>query len=268
MVKPTIMNYTDKDFNWYRHLSDPQRSLVREELLNHKFFYDLKLAAFQKKSYLKIYTPTVDIQGYDVFLEDGMDYSRKFQLKSKMGEKTSKWLIHPNMILPPFSYMGDYGFNATFCPASATGFIVIKTTENKSEKGIDISYLYTDINIISLIFMGYIKKPKAVIKEAGKIYTTLHEPRKVKERIKITPSLMVKVKDATSLLHITGFLGEYEFVNAALKLNQARFSRLKHFGMSIGKDDPDYTTKLVSEVDNAVDRNSKIVTELLSKYSK
>lgn len=262
------MNYTDKDFNWYKHISDPARSLIREELLNYKLFYDLKLAALQKGSYLKIYPPTVDIQGYDVFIEDGTDYSRKFQLKSKMGEKTSKWSIHQNMILPGLAQMGDYGFSATLCPNSATGLIVILTKENKEGKAIDTSYLFTDINIISLIAFGYIKRTKPTIKQAGRIYDVLHNPRKWKQKIEITPSLMVKIKDATSLLKVAGFLNDYTFVHAVLTINRARFARLKHFGNSLDKNSPDYLDRLEKETDFEVKRNIKIVHNLLDEFAK
>jgi hypothetical protein len=216
-----------------KFLNKSSNSLIREELLNYKLFYDLKVAAAHEQQFLKIYRPEVDIQGCDIVIEDNLDLSRKIQLKSRVNSKVKKWEIHKSIMLPGMNQALDYGIPGIICPTTPGGFVLIDVsgdTENGKDKiddNLKFSYSYTDINIITLIAHGYYKRTTNSQKEALQI---LREIRELKtKKIVIKENLLVKLTSPISILKICGFLHFYDFAYNVLKLNQLIYNPSSYF---------------------------------------
>ena len=213
-------------------LRQSSNSLIREELLNYRLFYDLKITAAKHQQYLKIYKPEVDIEGCDIIIEDSRDLTRKFQLKSRVMSATRSWRIHTSLLLPGRENSEDYGFIEVICPTYPGGFLLIDVTNEPSENehddsDITVSYSYTDINIISLMSMGYLERRKSSKDEAVKIIKELKSGNKT---VLIKESLMLKLKSINSIFQICGFLGYHTFEYNAWQLNLIKYRYGKYRG--------------------------------------
>lgn len=207
-----------------RFLNKSSNSLIREELINYKLFYDLKVAAAHHQHFLKIYKPPVDIQGCDIIIEDNLDLSRKIQLKSRVNPKTNKWEVHKSLLLPGMGQALDYGFPAVICPSTAGGFILIDVSgdtenmENVFSDGLKFSYSYTDINILTMMANGHYQKTRNSQKDATLLIKELQEIKT--KRVTVKESLLIKLSSPKSILQVCGFLHLYEFPYNTWKANQ------------------------------------------------
>jgi len=142
-----------------QYLKAPANSLIREEILNYKLFFDLKITAAKYKNFLKIYKPEVDIEAADIIVEDTNDLTRKIQLKSRVKSTVKSWKIHKTIMLPGMYQSLDYGFDSTICPHFPGAFILIDVVENTKPKSsndnfeIEVRYSLTDINNSPCIFL-------------------------------------------------------------------------------------------------------------------
>jgi len=251
-----------------RYLNQSTNSLVREQLLNYKLFYDLQLAAAYDQEALKIYQPAVDNQGCDIVIEDNLDFSRKIQLKSKVESKTKEWKIHRSILLPGMLQADDFGFDATICPTNPGAFIIIDVSRPKKENSdeLSISYWYTDFNIISLIADGIFKSKESTKKEAIKTINLLMTTKN--KQIVIKKSLMVKVQKPSSLLDLCGFLNRYGFYFNVWKLNQVKNKPSKYFTWyepyNVGAA---YLKKLKTQTEEAKKSHIDFVIKLLEQVT-
>jgi hypothetical protein len=242
-------------------LNKSSNSLIREELLNYKLFYDLKLASARKKRYLKIYKPEVDIEGCDIIIEDNTDFARKIQLKSRVVSKTTHWDIHRSLLLPGMHQALDYGFEAVICPTTPGAFILIDMSESIGD--IKITYSYTDINIITLMAFGYIKRTSNSQVEALNVLKKL---KLYNKKIAIKENLLIQLKSPDSIIMLAGFLNNYDFVNNVWKLNQIRYrfadycSNFEPYNVS-----KDYLDKLDRVRETGLIRHSEIVLGMLKE---
>lgn len=234
------------------------QSIVREEILNHKLIYDLQVSAAKRKTYLKVYKPEIDIEGYDIIVEDTNDFSRKIQLKSKISNKT-RWEIHRTILLPGMHNSLDYGFNETICPTNPGAIILMDLSNSESIE--NITYYYTDINILSLYALGYLKTDKKTIELASK---KINELKTNKKFIYVSQSLFIKIKNADALINLCGFSSKLDFVNSTWKLNQIH----NRFGKFIDNFQPynineEYLLKLEQEKEAGIKHHSKVILKLL-----
>jgi|GEM_PF-4697459 hypothetical protein len=120
---------------------------IREELLNHKIIFDLKLAAARANYHLKVYTVQVDFEGFDLLIE-GEDVVKKVQLKSTLSATTGNWEIHNSMLYPNIYVYHDFEFSEPLgCSFNDSGVVLIDVMVVDG-KNISIEYYYCDIYIL------------------------------------------------------------------------------------------------------------------------
>jgi hypothetical protein len=176
-------------------------SLVREEIINYKLIYELKKAAALHNYHLKTYLTAVDIEGYDLIIDDSA-LLRKVQLKTKLDSKTRSWLVHKSIMLPGFNFE-DYGFHSTICPATP-GCIFLLQIKFQDEE-LFVEYYYTDINIISLMALGFLFTTKESKEKAKQILKGMKNEIVCKGKVRLNKGMFLKVKNPESLLNIAGF---------------------------------------------------------------
>lgn len=186
-------------------LKNSINSLVREEIFNHRLFFDLKKAAATRHYHLKIFSAKVDFEGYDVVIDDNHKIGR-FQIKSRLDSKTSVWNIHKRMLLPRQRNAELMRFDNGLCPENDNGVILIdiKSVINELDDYL-VEYYYTDYYIIKSIATGLIHRNKRIVKNANEIIEQLALTKKGSSRINISKSLFVKAKNPSCLLAICGF---------------------------------------------------------------
>ncbi|TAF75597.1 MAG: hypothetical protein EAZ53_05715 [Bacteroidetes bacterium] len=207
-----------------KYLNKDKNSRLREAIFKYAFLHDIKLGAAQFQSNLKIYEPEVDNEGCDIIIEDSRDFIRKIQLKSIYNSKTSVWYIHKNILLPAFNQMSDFGLDTILCPTYPGAVVLIDAKEKtkitrdneSSHKSVfpqnDYNYLYTDINIIFLIYLGIIKGNSSSKRNAEKVISLIREQFYF-DKIKVSKNLFIKVNGTASLIKLLGFCGQYDFLN-------------------------------------------------------
>lgn len=240
-------------------LKKKSNSIIREEVLNCKLFYDLHEAASKRKNYLKIYKPQIDIEGFDIIVEDNNDFARKIQLKTRLSN-TNSWKIHRTLLLPGKYNSKDFGFDETLCPTNPGALILIDVSKTKGTD--NITYYYTDINIISLIALGYINTNYKIQNRALKFIYDLKDLNH--KKISLPKSLTLKLKNADSIIILSGFFCDYDFVNSAWKLNQINY----RFGKFINNFKPydiseEYLLENEIEKKNGIKIHSRIVLDIL-----
>lgn len=236
--------------------------MIREETLNYKLFYDLKMAAANEHKNIKIYKPEIDNQGCDVVFEDDLDLSRKMQIKTKVISKTKKWDIHRTILLPGMHQAEDYGFHL-LCPTTPGGFILIDVTENlkPNNEELQTTYFYRDINVISLIALGHLPTPKKSKAEALNLIELLKDNKN--KKVVIKQCMLIKVSNAFSLIKMSGLLQEYDFSYNAWKLNQLTFNYQNYFKVNPYEKDPEYWAKINVDKNNAIRGHYENVKQVL-----
>jgi hypothetical protein len=180
-------------------------SLVREELFNHRLFYDLKKAAAKREYHLKIFRTTVDFEGFDIVVDDNSKIGR-YQIKTRLNSKVSSWQIHMGMLLPNKRNAELIRFDNGLCSHNDNGVILMDIKSNEqSGEDFKINYYYTDYYIIKSISAELIKRYKTTIKLANKIIEQLVLAKRMNSKIKINKSLFIQVKNPNSLLELCGF---------------------------------------------------------------
>jgi hypothetical protein len=215
-------------------LNSARNSRLRETIFKYSLYHDLKLAASKFNENLKIYEPEVDNEGCDIIIEDGRDFSRKIQLKSIYHSKTRQWKIHKSILLPALSQMSDYGLDTIFCPTTPGGVILIDASEKLIEKKKsthegefpqnNYSYLYTDINIIYLIYFGVISSNESSKVNAKNIILKIQD-QFYYDKLTIPRNLFVEVKGSIGLIKLLGVCGNYDFINYSHKFIRNSMNR-------------------------------------------
>jgi hypothetical protein len=176
--------------------------LVREELINYKLIYELKKAAAFDNYHLKTYLPSVDIEGYDLIIDDS-NLLRKIQLKTKCDSKTARWEVHKSILLPAFSNFEDYGFHSTLC-LNTPGCVFLLEVRFKNDD-IELGYYYTDIDVLMLIALGFFYTTAGTATKAKELIRDLQNQIACAGKTTLIKGMFLKAKDAESLLDLAGF---------------------------------------------------------------
>jgi hypothetical protein len=124
--------------------------------------------------------------------------------------------------------MSDFGLDTVFCPTYLGAVVLINAKEKKTDSGNDFTshsgdfpqndyeYLYTDINIIFLIFLGVIKCNSSAKANAERVISLIREQFHF-DKIEVTKNLFVKVNGSASIIKLLGFCGQYDFLNHSHK---------------------------------------------------
>lgn len=197
------------------YLNSEENSRVREVIFKYSFVHDIKLSGCLFNEHLKIYEQEVDNEGCDIIIEDGKEFYRKIQLKSIYESTTNSWYIHKSMLRPAFSQMEDYGFDTIFCPLFPGGVVLIEAkTKNEKKDSLIYDYYYSDINIITLISLGIIKRQKATQDLSNKILRSLRVNEKNIKDVKLRKSLFVKAQDSLALIKLMGLCGYHNWIDS------------------------------------------------------
>ena len=133
-----------------------KNSRPREFLLTNRVIYDLMVAAAARNNHLIVYTPTVDSDGFDLILDD-RDRLLPLQLKSVIrGGKASHWAIHRKLLRPELHRIEWFGFEPSPCGEGRGGGVLL-TELKPDEDTIDITYRYTDLHILTALWLNLIE---------------------------------------------------------------------------------------------------------------
>lgn len=190
-------------------LKNSSQSHAREEILNHKLLFDLKIAAGECNYHLRNYYSDVDHDGFDVVLDDGITL-RKVQLKS-VGSKAraAKWDIHRGLLRPAANNLEAFGFQykstqfdgGKICWGAEGGVVLIVYGVDGSN--ISVRYFYTDIYIVSAISLGVLRKNTPTVKVANNIRRDLPKS-KANSKLVIRKGLFVEAASPGNLLCLLG----------------------------------------------------------------
>jgi hypothetical protein len=195
--------------NLHTFLRESEQSHAREEILNHKLLFDLKLAAGSCGYHLQNYYSDVDHDGFDLILDDAVNL-RKIQLKS-VGHNatTSKWEINRGLLRPMASNLESLGFQLTspqldggkICWGAEGGVILI--TYKVDKNNVLVTYRYTDIYIITAISLGILRRGAPTIKCANALRKLLPVGEST-EKLEVNKGLFIKVSSPEHLLCLAG----------------------------------------------------------------
>lgn len=175
-------------------------AISTENIFKHKFLYDVSLAAARRGYSLGIYRSEMDVEGFDVILND-KDVMKPLQLKTVIG-KTGGWSIHKSILRPSAVIAERHEGGATHTTVGIEGGIVLqKISIEKSDA--QVEYFYTDYFILNLLYKRIILRN---VRTYAAISRVLNEMREGKGSSKITipKGIFVKAKSADSLLTLCG----------------------------------------------------------------
>jgi hypothetical protein len=179
-------------------------SLVQEDLLNHKLFYDLKLAAAQRHYHLRILREPVDFEGHDILIDDG-HVTGKYQVKSALLSKTASWRVQCHMLYPTTREAADLNLTNPLLASNVyRGIILIDVS---ALEPVTCSYHFTDFFVISAIAHRLINKPAHVVRSAENVLGDLLRRRHLSpgDRILIRKGLFISPSSPMNLLTLCGF---------------------------------------------------------------
>lgn len=185
------------------YLKNENNSVFREKLINYKFFYEIKYSAAKARNDIKIYSPEVDRDGYDVLLDDG-DRIVPFQLKTFFStSKTSSWDIRKNLFRPLHYNCSSLGFEESPEGEGVEGGFILVEIKTKGNEIEDLIYYYTDCYILAAFESGLIRHKNSTY---GNNIIQLQKKLKKgsrKEKVKVTSSCLLKVKSVDDILALT-----------------------------------------------------------------
>ncbi|WP_430454389.1 hypothetical protein [Rhodopirellula europaea] len=171
---------------------------AREDVYNHRFLYDLKVAAANRGYHLLSYSANVDHDGCDIVLDD-RDSVERIQLKTKLLQSTTtRWNnIHKFLLRPSYRNWEKFGyeFDATH---GVQGCVVLITIDSESPNA-PVSYAFTNSIIIALIAAGLFGKSKGTVSAAGRILQSLSSGSS-RECVAVTAEMFVEARNPDNLL--------------------------------------------------------------------
>jgi hypothetical protein len=185
-----------------RFLEAPENSHAREDILNNRLLWDLKLSAANREYHLLHYFPTVDHDGFDVVLDD-RDTQLKIQLKTKSNESsTTQWSIQKGLLRPRQEHLESFGFSAEPIWGHEGGVIVIVYTY-AGDQIANVNYLYTDIYLIYLLSNGKLKQNRQIESASKRVMNQLATGGS-HDNVELTQGMFLSLANASDLLSLAG----------------------------------------------------------------
>lgn len=181
-------------------LNNPFFSKDREELLNYRLFYHLKLEGLKNGYDFELLEPVIDKNGYDLLLKYH-NYTKAFQIKSKSKTGAKGWKINKNFLRPSILQEGEKiisDFKAEFCGLS--GGIILLDFKSNNDVKINLSIEYFDVGCLVKYLKGELnwkinkRSYKNFVKELFDDSSNL---------IYIPKSLFIKLKNINELLDLS-----------------------------------------------------------------
>ena len=190
----TLAQYMDLDANFH----------AREELLNYRLLFDMKLAAANHDYHLQTYYSDVDHDGFDIIFDDRHTV-RKVQLKTVSHSATTKsWEIHRSVLRPTRDNWERLGFfhkgpaHETEC--GVEGGVILMRFDG-SNPALPVAYEYTDIYVITAIALKHLPRHHSVYTAAKNLRGNLKDEA-LTDKIGVSEGLFVKVGSASNLLSL------------------------------------------------------------------
>lgn len=182
---------------------------VREDILNQKLFFELKEASAKRQVHLKLFKSDVDVDGFDIIIDNNDDNTLKCQVKSRFDATTPYFDIHKIMLKPSYYFFDSFEFIQLIgCPNDFRGIILIDG-DIENEK-IQTRYYYLDIFLLRAMELGIFKLTNQSKRISSELLNSLrvdNDPEN--KKISVLHSLFFPVKNVDALLAIMSFHSIY-----------------------------------------------------------
>jgi hypothetical protein len=227
---------------------------IREDILNQKLIFDLKEACARNLFHLKVFKADVDINGFDIMLDDNDQMMIKCQLKSRIDSTTQSFDIHKIMLKPNHYIIEKLGFEVSLCPSDNRGVILIDGFIK--DGNIITEYSYLDCFLLRAMYLGIFQLNKQSKQSAEKLIQKVNNGR-LNEKIEVLQSLFFPVKNVQSLLSLMGYSDSMSISDRILKISEEKIKPQNIV-------DRNLTNLLWDEVNNElrklINENKKITT--------
>ncbi|GAB2609287.1 hypothetical protein GCM10027035_02020 [Emticicia sediminis] len=229
--------------------------------MNQKLFFELKEASARSHIHLKIFKSDVDIDGFDIIIDNNDDLLMKCQVKSRFNSTTTNFDIHQIMLKPNFYIFEKFEFLEPIgCPLDKRGVILIDA-DIENDK-IICRYYYLDIFLLRALELGIFKLTNQSKTMAEKLLKVLrngkskpkrNEVSKIKKKdkdntVKVLKTLFFPVNDVQGLLELMGFhsihnsnlsgqiLKVSEGINLPNKTSEEKINEIKPYWNNINEE--------------------------------
>jgi hypothetical protein len=183
------------------YLGGSVRSTSREYLLTTRLIHDVCVAAGVRGYDLRVYTPTVDADGFDVIFDDG-DRLVPVQLKSVVaGGKAKQWGIRRSLLRPEPDEADLFGFEPS-PSGTGRGGGVVRITAEAIDDEVSVTYSYTDIAVLSLLWGGILSRPESHVKRLAQLRNELES--KPSGEVALPRSAFLRAPSPSALLALAG----------------------------------------------------------------
>jgi hypothetical protein len=192
-------------------ISNSLNQTTRERIFFNRLAFDLKIAAARVGYHMHLYEPDVDRDGFDIIVEDG-ETTRYLQLKAVLSSADkNNWQVSIDLLRPKPVVIECYG-KAPVEGGRGGGVILIEIND-EDENG-DVTYSYTDFDIIVAISQGYLVEKKLeqsgrerlakdYIEQAGRSVSRIWSGAR-SDSVDLLRRQFVRLIDANALLELIG----------------------------------------------------------------
>jgi hypothetical protein len=206
-------------------LSNPAKSRSREYILTTRLIHDLTVAAAARGYDLRVYLPTIDADGFDIILDDG-DRLLAIQLKAVTQQgRASNWSIHRALIRPKAEDAGLYGFQSSQCGVGRGGGVILTKVAASGELAVDATYAYTDIDVLSAIWLDLVPLPAPQRDCVKRLRSQLES--EIGGKLKLPRSSFLR---ASTPEHLLALCGLHSRIEKPWRLQLRKLLALRHLG--------------------------------------
>lgn len=192
-------------------ISNSLNQTTRERIFFNRLAFDLKIAAARIGYHMHLYEPDVDRDGFDIIVEDG-ETTRYLQLKAVLASADkNNWQISIDLLRPKPDVAELYG-KAPVEGGRGGGVILIEIND-EDENG-DVTYSYTDFDILAAISQGYLIEKKLLkdgaervtvdyTKQAARSLSRVWSAKR-SETVDLLRRQFLRLADANGLLEVIG----------------------------------------------------------------
>jgi hypothetical protein len=189
-------------------LSEPGNTHAREELLNYRLLFDMKLAAAGRGYHLLTYYSDVDHDGFDVIFDD-RDRLIKVQLKTvAVDSSTTSCVVHKSLIRPEVRNWETFGLVPGPSPGVEGGVVLMEYIAGDGT--MDIAYYYTDIYIIALRMLGILSTRTETRRAAADLMAALQDGKSA-DKLSVARGLFVAAASPMNLLALMGLHSSHDY---------------------------------------------------------
>lgn len=202
-------------------------SRSREYILTTRLVHDLTVAAASSGYTLLVYLPTVDADGFDIIFDD-KDRLVPTQLKSIVARgKAATWEVRRSLLRPRPEEAELYGFESSPAGTGRGGGVILTTAEADGEK-LKVSYKYTDITVLSVLWEQIVKVPQPHQKRLLRLRKELES--QPPGRVKLPRSAFMHAATPSKLL---AMMGLHSHIQSNWRLHMMNLLKHKNLGLEL-----------------------------------